>query len=61
MTKTMPMTAEEELISIGFDRCEECNNPVGSNWDYVDFTCKTVVKCTQCGETYHIEDLESEE
>lgn len=57
----MSMRACFELLSIGFERCRECNNPVGSDWDYVDFTSKAVVKCTQCGEIYHIEDLETEE
>lgn len=57
----MPMTAEEELLSIGFERCEVCNNPVGSDWDYVDFTSKAVVKCTQCGELYQIKNLETED
>lgn len=60
-TVTMRVTAEEELLNLGFERCDECNNPVGSDWDYVDFTSRTVVKCTQCGELYHIENLKTED
>lgn len=56
-----PMTAAEHLISLGILQCDECNNLVADDWEYLDFTNKTVVKCSQCGELYHTTNLEPED
>lgn len=55
-SKTGPMTAEEVLIDMGIERCPECNCNVGDDWEFEDFTCKTVVKCPQCKEIFHTDN-----
>ena len=45
------MTASEHLQSKGIEECPECHYPNDrDDWQYKDFTCKTVVICPQCGE-----------
>ena len=51
------MKCYEELESLGIERCIECNCPVADDWEYEDFTNKTVTKCPQCGEIYNLEEL----
>lgn len=53
-----PMKAIEELISLGIERCPECHCAVGDDWDYKDFSNKTIVVCPQCGEEIHLDALE---
>ncbi len=44
-----PMKAWEVLSSLGIENCPECHCPIGPDWEYVDFTNKTVTACPQCG------------
>lgn len=47
------MKAWEEMIDIlEIEECIECHCNVGEDWEYVDFTAKSVIKCPQCGELY---------
>lgn len=50
-----PMKAIEKLISLGIERCPECNCAVGDDWDYKDFSNKTIVVCPQCGAELHLD------
>lgn len=50
------MKAIEELLSKGIERCPECNCAVGDDWDYKDFSNKTIVVCPQCGEEIHLDN-----
>jgi predicted nucleic acid-binding Zn-ribbon protein len=47
----------EILQSCGVERCRECKCALGDDWEYVDFTAKSVIKCPQCGELYYLEEL----
>lgn len=42
------MKANEELESMGVERCPECKCATGDDWEYVDFSNKTVIECPQC-------------
>ena len=43
------MKAIEELQELGIERCVECRCAVGDDWDYRDFSNKTIIVCPQCG------------
>lgn len=51
-----PIKAIEELIRLGIERCPECHCAVGDDWDYKDFSNKTIVVCPQCGEEIRLDD-----
>lgn len=55
------MKAHEELLSMGIERCPECNCPVGDDWDYKDFSNKRIVVCPQCGEEINLDDYQERE
>lgn len=50
------MKAIDELIEAGIERCPECHCAVGDDWDYKDFTCKTVIVCPQCKTEIYMDD-----
>jgi hypothetical protein len=51
------MTAQEFALEVvGIERCEECDHIVGNDWEYVDFTNKSIIRCPQCGEKYYEND-----
>ena len=52
------MKCYEELEMLGIERCIECNNPVGKDWEYEDYTNKTVTKCPQCGTYVYLNEDE---
>lgn len=54
----MSKQAADQLIEKGIERCDECNCPVGDDWDYVDFSNKKLTKCPQCGELYIMDNRE---
>jgi hypothetical protein len=60
--RTINLKAYEELKSLEVEECEECHCLTGEDWEYVDFTNKTVVQCPQCGTKIYLdairEDLE---
>jgi len=43
------MKAVNELIEMRIDHCRECHCVIGDDWDYKDFTSKTIIVCPQCG------------
>ena len=48
---TLIMTASEHLQHEGIEECPECHySTKQSDWEYKDFTCKTVAICPQCKE-----------
>lgn len=42
------MKVNEELGQIGIERCPECHCATGDDWEYKDFSCKTIIVCPQC-------------
>lgn len=50
----MSKQARDELLGKGIERCIECNCPVGDDWEYVDYSNKTLIKCPQCGELHNM-------
>ena len=50
------MKVHEELESKGIEECPECHNLVSDDWDYVDFSNKTVTKCPQCRHRIFLEE-----
>jgi uncharacterized paraquat-inducible protein A len=45
----MPLKPNKVLQSINIDECEECHfSAYNDGWEFVDFTCKTVIECPQC-------------
>ena len=51
------MKVWEELESLGIDRCVECHCVVSTDWEYMDFTNKTVAVCAQCETPIYLENL----
>jgi len=49
------MKAWEKLVEKGIEHCPECKCAVGDDWEYKDYTCKTIVICPQCGEEIELE------
>lgn len=50
------MTASEHLQDRGVTECPECHYKAEhSDWQYKDFTCKTVAICPQCQEEIYLE------
>ena len=47
------MKACEELELLGIEKCPECNCAIGQDWEYVDFSNKTLIECPQCKEIIH--------
>jgi len=43
------MKAIEELQSLQIEHCPECHCAVGDDWDYKDYSNRTIVVCAQCG------------
>ena len=47
------MNATENMLdTLDIDRCNECHNP---EFEYVDYTSKTVCECTQCKTKFYLE------
>jgi hypothetical protein len=45
------MTASEYLQNLKIEECPECHyNTEHEDWEFKDFTCKTVAICPQCKE-----------
>ena len=42
------MKAFEELKMMEIERCEECHCAIGNDWEYKDFSNKTIIICPQC-------------
>ena len=55
-----PMKAHEELQTLGIERCPECHCAVGDDWEYKDFSNKTIVVCPQCREEINLSNLGQE-
>ena len=55
------MNAREELESNGIYNCPECKCALGDDWEYEDFSNKTVIKCPQCGHLIYTEDFKKVE
>lgn len=51
------MKVWEELDLYGIDRCAECRCVVSTDWEYMDFTNKTVAVCAQCETPIYLEDF----
>ncbi len=49
------MKVYEELEDLDIEECPECHCVVGTDWEYKDFSNKTVVICPQCGEEISLE------
>ena len=50
------MDLEKVLLEHNIDKCPECKCPVGEDWNYKDFTNKTVVICPQCNHHIYLEE-----
>lgn len=56
------MEANEEMIRMGYHGCDECHcGTEHDEWEYLDYTSKSVIKCPQCSELYYTESLLSDE
>lgn len=44
----MPLTALEILQQKDIERCPECKCAIGDDWQFKDFSNKTIVICPQC-------------
>ena len=54
-SKSKPMKANEHLQSKGIEECPECHcSTEHDDWEYKDFTCKTVAICPQCHEEIYL-------
>jgi len=49
------MKVWEELEQLGIERCPECRCVVGTDWEYRDFSNKTIAVCAQCGHLIYLE------
>jgi hypothetical protein len=46
--KDRPLKAHEVLLLQHVEKCPECHNPVAEDWDFKDFSSKTIAVCPQC-------------
>jgi NAD-dependent SIR2 family protein deacetylase len=51
------MKVYELLQEMGYLHCEECKCAIGEDWEYKDFSSKTIVICPQCKHELCIEKL----
>jgi len=51
------MKAYEELDNLCIYQCAECHCAVGEDWEYKDFSNKTIVICPQCKNEIYLEEL----
>lgn len=51
------MKVYEILQEMGYLHCEECKCAIGEDWEYKDFSSKTIVICPQCKNEICIEKL----
>lgn len=49
------MKAWEILEDQGFYHCPECRCAIGDDWEFVDFSDKTVIECPQCKERVYLD------
>lgn len=50
------MKCIEELEELGIEECPECHCVIGVDWEYKDFSNKTIAICPQCGENVFLEE-----
>ncbi len=48
------MKAIDILNELEIEKCRECGCPVGDDWQFKDFSSKTIIVCPQCGTEYNI-------
>jgi len=44
------MNALKELQTRKIERCPECGCAIGEDWEYKEFSNKTIIVCPQCKE-----------
>jgi len=50
------MDASEALWELkGIENCPECHCATGDDWEFVDFSNKTIARCPQCRELIYLE------
>jgi len=52
------MKVWEELELVGIDRCPECWCVVSTDWEYRDFSNKTIAVCPQCDNLIYLDNSE---
>jgi hypothetical protein len=52
------------IIDVLHDRfifhCPECNCAIGDDWEYVDFSNKSIIECSQCKNRIYLEEVDDE-
>jgi len=56
--KDRPLKAYEVLFLMGIERCPECHCAVGGDWEFKDFSNKTIAVCPQCKTEINTEEKE---
>ena len=51
------MKVKEELNNLNIYRCPECRDIISENWEYKDFSNKTIAVCPNCNCEIYINDL----
>lgn len=50
------MKAVEELQRLEIEECSECKCAVGDDWEYKEFSNKTIIVCPQCKSELALEE-----
>lgn len=50
------MKISEELEVLGIEECPECHCATGTDWEYKDFSNKTIAICPQCKTDVKLDD-----
>jgi len=53
-------TVVDILLNLNIEKCPECQCNIGDDWEYKDFSNKSIVICPQCGEEIYLEDPPTE-
>lgn len=51
------MEAYKVLEELGVYECPECHCATGDDWEYRDFSNRSVITCPQCNEDIYLEQL----
>ena len=53
------MKCVEELKELGIEECPECHCVTSTDWEYKDFSNKTIAVCPQCGTEISLENTDT--
>lgn len=50
------MSAYDECHRLNIEKCSDCNCNLGDDWEYKDFSNRTIVICPQCKTEIYLND-----